>query len=294
MAKKRKLDIDGSGNIRGVVYRYMNVDANDLEYGWSYVGNTMNEATRRKSWNNKGNKNYGGKKITDARNRVGWKNFKYEVLEIIYDSDEDKLQQQLDAKEAFYIKEYDSIQKGYNASSGGTGNRGIKMSSDSIAKRTATRKMSGVNYAHTPSKYKGKQRDDNFRAAVSAGLKGKPKSPEHKAALKKALIGRKPTPQHLENLRASFKTRKKTPISPQGMANINAARYKIPVEVEYKDGTVREFESMKEIERQLGVSPGRVHNFLKSGNRSKEGYIFRYKDGVKNLPKSKQKTPPTP
>ena len=190
MAKKRKLDIDASGNIRGVVYRYVNDDPNDLEYGWSYVGNTMNEATRRKSWNNKGNKSYGGKKITDARNRVGWKNFRYEVLEIIFDSDENKLQQQLDARETYYIKKYDSIQKGYNASAGGTGNRGIKMSSASIAQRTATRKKNGVKYAHTPSKFKGKKRDGNFRKAVSAGLKGKPKSPEHKAALKEAMTGK--------------------------------------------------------------------------------------------------------
>ena len=54
----------------GIVYRYINTAEGD-EYGWSYVGTTMNEKVRRSNWNKKNNKNYGGAKIKEGRQRFG-------------------------------------------------------------------------------------------------------------------------------------------------------------------------------------------------------------------------------
>lgn len=82
---------------------------------------------------------------------------------------------------------------------------------------------------------------------------------------------------------------KHTPISKEGMESINAARYKIPITVTYPDGSTKDFPSMKSIEAELGYKPGSVSNFLKTGNPSKTGYRFAYKDGIKNLPKKQQK-----
>ena len=78
--KRNAITSNGNGLYKGVVYRYVNnVDCD--EYGWCYVGNTTDEKHRRYSWNNHGNKNYGGRKINDARKRYGLENFEYEVLE---------------------------------------------------------------------------------------------------------------------------------------------------------------------------------------------------------------------
>ena len=79
--KRKNIDRNENGQIRGVVYCYTNLSEGE-EKGWSYVGNTMNEKTRRYSWNNHGNKSYGGEKINTARKEYGLENFEYKVLEV--------------------------------------------------------------------------------------------------------------------------------------------------------------------------------------------------------------------
>ena len=71
---RKHFERDNVGQIRGVVYRYVN-QTDGEEKGWSYVGNTMNEKTRRYSWNNHGNKYYGGEKINVARGHFGLESF---------------------------------------------------------------------------------------------------------------------------------------------------------------------------------------------------------------------------
>ena len=78
--KRNKMTPNDKEMYEGVVYRYINTKEGD-EFGWSYVGNTTDEKHCRYGWNNHGNKNYGGKKINDARTKFGPENFDYEVLE---------------------------------------------------------------------------------------------------------------------------------------------------------------------------------------------------------------------
>lgn len=283
-----------SATYTGVVYRYVNNVAGDPDYGKCYVGNTMDEKERRRKWNNPNTKSYGGAKIQSARAKFGPDNFRYEVLETHCGTDIKALRKLLEEREELFIALFNSVVNGYNTSKGGTGNKGHSPSADQNAQMVATRRARG-NYKHTDDtkkllsdKGKGRVYSEERNKKISEKLTGRKFSDDHRKNLSKAMTGRTFTAEQIERMREGHKNGKHTPISPEGMARINAARYKIPVEAISRDGIVRKFESIKEIERQLGISPGRVHNFLKSGNESKEGYRFRYKDGVKNMPKKKQ------
>ncbi len=121
--KRKAMTPNKNGLFEGVVYRYVNT-VEGAEYGWCYVGNTTDEKHRKYSWNNHGNKSYGGKKINEARKKYGLENFEYEVLERVEAETVAKLKAQLDEIETTYIKQFNSVEKGYNRSAGGTGNKG--------------------------------------------------------------------------------------------------------------------------------------------------------------------------
>ncbi|MFR8932143.1 MAG: hypothetical protein ACLVH4_02940 [Lachnospira pectinoschiza] len=79
--------------MKGIIYKYTSPS------GKVYIGQTRCERTRRSRWFNI-NKPYAGPKINAARS-------KYDLIEL------------LNAKESEYIQLYDSINLGYNLSSGG-------------------------------------------------------------------------------------------------------------------------------------------------------------------------------
>ena len=97
--------------IKGIVYKYTSPS------GKVYIGQTLNEERRRKEFLNL-KKQYGGLKINNARKKYKPENFKYEILfENEYDTIENA-NKELNEKEEYYIKQYDSINNGYNISIG--------------------------------------------------------------------------------------------------------------------------------------------------------------------------------
>lgn len=113
----------------GVVYSYTNTTAGD-EYGFRYIGSTSNEYFRRALWNSSKTKKYAGDKVNGARKRFGIASFKYEVLATIQCSDPEELKIELEKEEAKYIRQYNSIEKGYNMSEGGQGKKGMKLTDE--------------------------------------------------------------------------------------------------------------------------------------------------------------------
>ena len=113
----------------GVVYSYTNTTAGE-EYGFRYIGSTSNEYFRRALWNSSKTKKYAGDKVNGARKRFGIASFKYEVLATIKCSDPQELKIELEKEEAKYIKQYNSIEKGYNMSEGGQGKKGMKLTDE--------------------------------------------------------------------------------------------------------------------------------------------------------------------
>lgn len=191
---RKHLERDKKGQIRGVVYRYIN-QTNGEEKAWSYVGNTMNEKIRRQSWNNKGNQSYGGEKINTARQKYGVKGFSYEVLEEVFGADEGALQKILDEKEAEYVEKYDSIEHGYNTSKGGTGNNGVEFSEPhraNIGKASKGRTHTEETKKQIRDKLKGHVVSDETRQKISIGNKGKKRTAEQRRAQSERLKGIEP------------------------------------------------------------------------------------------------------
>ena len=117
----------------GVVYSYTNTTAGD-EYGFRYIGSTSNEYVRKSLWNSSKTKRYAGDKVNGARKKFGIASFKYEVLATIQCSDPQELKIELEKEEAKCIKQYNSIEKGYNMSEGGQGKKGMKLT-DEVKKK---------------------------------------------------------------------------------------------------------------------------------------------------------------
>lgn len=117
----------------GVVYSYTNTTAGE-EYGFRYIGSTSNEYVRKSLWNSSKTKRYAGDKVNGARKKFGIASFKYEVLATIQCSDPQELKIELEKEEAKCIKQYNSIEKGYNMSEGGQGKRGMRLT-DEVKKK---------------------------------------------------------------------------------------------------------------------------------------------------------------
>lgn len=98
--------------IVGVVYKYTSPS------GKVYIGQTTNEAHRRRTWFCI-KRRYAGATIERARAKYGPENFEYEVLYKDVFSSFDDAQKALDAKEIYYIELYDSLRNGYNNTNGG-------------------------------------------------------------------------------------------------------------------------------------------------------------------------------
>lgn len=100
--------------IRGIIYKYTSPS------GKTYIGQTINESSRRSVFFNL-NKEYAGPKINMARAKYGPNNFEYEVIFAVEARTREEVIEILDIKEVHYIKLYDSFNSGYNSNEGGKG-----------------------------------------------------------------------------------------------------------------------------------------------------------------------------
>ncbi len=268
----------------GVVYRYVN-HAEGEEKGWCYVGSTLDEMTRRYSWNNHGNKNYGGQKINEAREKYGPEGFDYERLFSITGDDKNELQKQLDEKEAEFISLFDSTNKGYNTSAGGTGNKGVNFSTThraNIGNASKGRTHSDVTRQKISQKLKGRQVSPETRAKISAGNKGKKRSPAQNAAQSARMKGKTPVAA-LAGAKAWVAKNgsywKNHPIPAAVRAKMKAAQLERAIRVKaiFENGSEQVYESMSAASEALGVMVGSIAYSLKHGNVTKKLKIrFEY------------------
>ena len=93
-------------------------------------------------------------------------------------------------------------------------------------------------------------------AAQSQRMKGKVMSPEARAKS------------------SATKKGKPHPISPQGMANINAHRYKIGINAINRNGDQMTFNSLSEAAEYFKISVAAISHLLQTGNYGKHGYKF--------------------
>lgn len=88
------------------------------DFGKKYIGQTRNEKQRYSAFFNL-SRQYAGIKLEDSRQKYGPEGFKREILREIEEEDLTKLQDQISRWEVYYIKQYDTIEKGFNTQPGG-------------------------------------------------------------------------------------------------------------------------------------------------------------------------------
>ena len=279
--KRNKMTPNDKGMYEGVVYRYINKTEGD-ENGWCYVGNTTDEKHRRYGWNNHGNRNYGGKKISDARKKFGPENFDYEVLEIVSAATVGELKATLDEKEAVYIKQFNSIQQGYNRSEGGTGNKGgiTEEHRKNIGKASKGRKKSQETRDKISASLTGRIVSKETREKISKGNKGKKRSEEVKK--KQSAMRKGKVPNHLI---AANKEWRKNGGTTKGIKHTETAKAKMKaaqqangtkVKVTTSDGTEQYYPTMLDAAKALGVNVGSIDYYVNKSNthKRKDGFIF--------------------
>jgi group I intron endonuclease len=150
--------------MKGIIYKYTSPS------GKVYIGQTLNEEQRRKDFLGKAYR-YAGMGINNARMKYGPENFEYEVLyEKEFETKEEALQT-LNPLEEEYIKEYNSIQTGYNISKGGDSVNGIMDNEE-----TKQRMIEGLKeyYRTHPNPFQGCKHTDETKAILREKALGRP------------------------------------------------------------------------------------------------------------------------
>ena len=259
----------------GIVYRYV-LKVPGAEYGWSYVGETTDPQQRRKNWEKPNGKYYAGGKIGAARDKykVGADIWDYEVLETLQSSDIVSLKLLLAEREAYYIAKYNSVAQGFNTSAGGTGNKGVNFSPEWRAKIGAASKgrtHDEDTKKRISQKLKGHTVSQGTRNKISAGNTGKKRTEAQRQAQSLRMKG-KVMSDVARAKSSATKKGKPHPISPKGMANINANRYKIGIKAIDSQGNLIEFNSLSEAAAHFNQSVAAISHLLKTGNYGKHGY----------------------
>lgn len=280
--KRNTMTPNENGLYEGVVYRYVNNVEGD-EYCWCYVGNTTDEKHRRYSWNNHGNKNYGGKKINDARNKFGLESFSYEILEQLEAATVEELKTMLDEKEAMYIEKFNSTIQGYNKSRGGTGNRGgiTEEHRKNIGMASTGRVYSKERNAKISASLTGHEVTEGTKTKISKSKTGKKHSAEENKAQSDRMKGK--LPEHLIEAHkkwrengGSLKDYKHTETAKLHMKKAQQENG-TKVKVTFPDGTEKEYSTMLDIAKELNCNVGSIDYYVnksKTHIRRKDGYKF--------------------
>lgn len=158
--------------IRGIIYKYTSPS------GKSYIGQTINEARRRKEWFNiLVPYTQPSSKIDYARSKYGPDSFSYEVLYQGFYWNSSQAKQALNVLEVYFIGVFNTYNNGYNLTIGGDSIAGYRHSQESKEKMSIARK--------------GRRISDTQKLKISIALKGRKHSQETKDKIGKAHKGAK-------------------------------------------------------------------------------------------------------
>lgn len=279
--------VDGLG-YEGLVYQYINKADNDKPY----VGCTAREKTRKESWRNWSNA-YAGKKIADARKESEPKDWEYKVLERLYSEDLVELEQELERREAFYIKELDACDNGYNSNRGGSGHTGMEFSDETkqLISENHRRYQSTDTRKKLSDALKGHKVKEATRKKISEGNRGKKRTDEQRAAQSERQKGVEPVAaskaakEWVEKNGGYWKGKQ---LPDEMRANMKTAQQKrgINVVAHFPDDHTETYPTLLDAEKATGVKVGSIHNNLKHSSpdfKTATGFWFERKedsDGV--------------
>lgn len=269
----------------GILYRRWLNKPGCVYDGKSYVGETMDEAARVRSWNKVNSPDYAGFKISNARNKYGVAGWGYEVLEFVYAESKDECKKLLYKREAYYIEKFDSYDNGFNGNRGGTGNTGVIFDE-------ARRKQNGDNRRGKPQsdatkeilrqKSTGRIKSDEEKQKISVGNTGKKRTDEMRKAQSQRMKGTEPKAATIgaekwreKNGGGSWKG-KKIPASAIAKRNETRRDSSQRIRVIATDGTVTCYLCQTDAAKATGLKDGSVYYALNrpDGMHSKSGYKF--------------------
>lgn len=274
--------VPGKG-YEGVNYRYMN-----LINGKSYVGATIRELERRRSWANWSNA-YSGSKIANARKSSKREDWKYEVLERSYSKEPVKLEKMVEEREAYYIALYDSCENGYNSNRGGDGMSGMSQTEES-------REQISINHRRYQSEeakkkigdaMRGREVKESTRRKISKGNTGKQRTPEMRQVQSDRMKGREPVAATIgaktwvkENGGGYWSNHE---LSDEAKANMKAAQQKrgTAVIAHFPDGHTEVYNTMLDASKACNTAVGSIFNNLKHSSeqfKTMTGYWFERKE----------------
>ena len=256
------------------------------DYGKFYVGKTTNMKTRNQNWYKPKNKNYGGKCITDAREKYGVSDESWETIELekVFAETKEELDEKLKEAETRWIRELDTVAKGFNGSYG-DGNLGMehdakRKKKDSIA--STGRHHSEETKAVLSQKLKGRVVNQSTKELISKGNSGKVRTEAMRKAQSERMKGIEPKAAsdgaakwREENGGSYWKGKQMPPESIEKMKQYQQA-HGTKVLCHYPDGSTNEFNTMLDCEKATGVKAGSILNNLRTNGkgRTKDGYWF--------------------
>lgn len=222
--------------------------------GKTYVGETSTPFIERL-------KSHLRKKSTDFESAINRKNmddFEWAILEDNLTDINERLE-----CEKFFIKKYDSYNKGYNMTKGGGGTKGLKHSQESIERN----RLAKIKHFENPE-----NRKKQSKATLLAHTINPEQGKEHSELMKKKYNLSTKEGRKRRKLAAKKQSEfyKKNKI--QYILN-----YKKPPFFAYKDGKcIGFFLSLAECSRILGVNSGHLSAVLKGKRKTTGGYEFNY------------------
>ena len=242
--------------------------------GKSYIGQSVNLENRKQDFIT--NKLYTTKNkrsltvIDKARKKYpDFEQWYYEILEFCEPNE-------LNYREQYYIKLFDTFKNGYNETSGGGQNTEI---SDETKEKLRQANI-GKNKGKTPWN-KGKTHSDETKEKMRQGHLGKTLSDEHKEKIGKGHLGKTLSDETKEKIgKAHFgKTTwiKGKTHSDETKEKMRKAKHSKQVDqYSLDDVFIQSFVSLSDIEKQLGYSIGNISECCNGKRKTAYGFIWRY------------------
>lgn len=255
--------------MKGIIYKYTS-PSNKI-----YIGQTYNEPLRRRTFNNI-NLCYAGGKIDNARKKYGPENFTYEILEEIEENDIKNLVNKLNTLEIQYIKQYNSIEFGYNSNSGGNSYR--LYNSKEIGKRISESKSKKVIQYDLEGNFMKVWDSSNQiyeeLGILAAGIRNCCRNITTHAG---CYIWRYLQEEVIFKIEGLSEAKQNQIYAQKQSSNTkNGKTYKKLLQYDYKGNFIREFESIKEACDLYNINRSCIIECCTKKLETAGGYIWRY------------------
>lgn len=215
--------------------------------GKSYIGQSVNIEERFKHHKKYRRKDEDGKLLYRSINKYGIENFSFEIIDICK-------KEELDEKEIYYIKKYESFKNGYNMTKGGESLCGYTFSKKSIQKRVKSVK----NY------YSKNKRSAESREKVRKSLiEFYKNNPDARKKIGESSRGRRLSKEAIEKMK---ETKRK-----------NCCGEKTVFQYNPNGGYVGVYKSVKVASDSLKICQSAISDVCRGKRKSAGGFIWSYK-----------------